>query len=131
MRVNSPTCEPPRPCRPATPMRMTSLAPSTRPDDFVPAMVIVAAAARVDFKNLRRVRRVMARSFPGDGGEGRTAGGRQIVLLYPSCKGRASTAADLSVRARAAKGGELPPPGGYRSEQFLGTLAKLCTLLLL
>jgi len=46
--------EPPRLLRPATAMRMVSLAPSTRPLDLVPAMVTVAAAARVDLRNVRR-----------------------------------------------------------------------------
>src|SRR6266852_1157923 len=40
---------------PATPTRMTSFAPSTRPDDLVPAMVTVAAAASVWLRKLRRV----------------------------------------------------------------------------
>src|SRR5437870_2767912 len=54
MPPNCLTCSPPRPLRPATPIRIVSLAPSTLPDDLVPAMVIVAAAARVPFKKLRR-----------------------------------------------------------------------------
>src|SRR5258705_447325 len=42
---------------PATPTRITSLAPSTRPEDFVPAMVKSgnAALAAAPFRKLRRV----------------------------------------------------------------------------
>src|SRR5262245_26591568 len=60
MRAKPSTWAPPRPLRPATPMRITSLAPRTLPDDLVPAIVTVAAAASVLFRNLRRVRRDIA-----------------------------------------------------------------------
>src|SRR5262245_55843728 len=43
---------------PAQPTRMTSLAPRTRPDDLVPAMVTVAATAR-RFMNERRETRAI------------------------------------------------------------------------
>ena len=50
---------PPRPWIPATAMRIVSLAPSTLPDDLVPATVNVApmpaAPAAARFKNVRRV----------------------------------------------------------------------------
>src|SRR5690606_13167394 len=58
-------CAPPRPLMPATPTRMTSLAPSTWPDDFVPAMVNrlnAVLAAAVVFRNLRRERRDMRKA---------------------------------------------------------------------
>src|SRR6185437_8471629 len=58
MLPNSPTWEPPRPFNPATPTRTVSLAPSTLPDDLVPATVMVAAAARDDSRKRRRVRRM-------------------------------------------------------------------------
>src|SRR5438067_8124065 len=63
MPAKAPTWAPPRPLRPATPTRMVSLAPSTRPDDFVPAMVMVAAVARALLRNVRRLWRVMAGPF--------------------------------------------------------------------
>src|SRR5687767_6690919 len=49
----------PWPLMPQTPMRMASLAPRTRPDDLVPAMVTAAADARVVLKKSRRVGWVM------------------------------------------------------------------------
>src|SRR3954453_14491052 len=79
MPPNSLTCEPPRPFRPATPIRMTSLAPTTWPDDLVPAMVMVAAVARVVFRKSRRVCRVMeappARRHEQGGGENEATAG--------------------------------------------------------
>src|SRR5262245_6535998 len=45
----------PRSFRPATAIRTASLAPSTLPDDLVPAMVTVAAVASVALKKRRRV----------------------------------------------------------------------------
>src|SRR4029077_21018786 len=56
MPAKAPTCELPRPWRPATPMWIVSFAPKTRPDDLVPATVTVAAAARVFLIKLRRFR---------------------------------------------------------------------------
>src|SRR5262245_33659890 len=67
MPLKAPTWEPPRPFRPATPTRMTELAPSTRPDDLVPATVMVAAAARVVLRKSRRFWRVIGRPFVGAG----------------------------------------------------------------
>src|SRR4051794_22584214 len=55
---NCPTCSPPRPLSPAMPMRTVSFAPSTLPDDLVPATVMVAAAASDDSRKRRRVRRM-------------------------------------------------------------------------
>src|SRR4051794_28025863 len=63
MSPKLPTCEPPRPWRPATPIRIASLEPSTFPEDLVPARVTVAAAASVLFRKLRRVDRDMGGSF--------------------------------------------------------------------
>src|SRR3954469_727670 len=77
MRLKAPTCEPPRPFSPATPMRMASLAPTTWPDDLVPATVTVAAAARV-LRKSRRFWRVIADPFVR--GEAREI--RRIFLLY-------------------------------------------------
>src|SRR5688500_5397609 len=54
MPANLLMCSEPRPLSPATPTRIVSLAPSTLPDDFVPAMTNVAPAASEFFKNLRR-----------------------------------------------------------------------------
>src|SRR5262249_2438380 len=68
MPPNSPTWEPARPLSPATATRTVSLAPSTRPDDLVPAMVTVAAVARVDFKNERRVTRAIEKPPAAEGG---------------------------------------------------------------
>src|SRR5262245_6812400 len=53
---------------PATPTRITSLAPRTWPDDFVPAMVTVAAAASVCLMKPRRVIRGMACVLQGCSG---------------------------------------------------------------
>src|SRR5437588_606413 len=52
----------PWPWMPATPTRIVSLAPSTRPDDLVPAIVNDAAPARVPLRNLRRVGCLMGTS---------------------------------------------------------------------
>src|SRR6516162_5757230 len=79
MRRNSLTWLPPRPLRPATPTRMASLAPSTRPEDLVPAMVMLAAAASVLFRKRRRFR-VMVIPFAKK--PGRRAR-RRVMLLYP------------------------------------------------
>src|SRR5207248_697663 len=52
-------------------MRIVSLAPITRPDDLVPAIVTRAPTPAADcFRNERRDRCAMARTFPeeGDGG---------------------------------------------------------------
>src|SRR5580765_4574005 len=64
MPTKAPTCEAPRPLRPATAMRIMSLAPRTCPDDFVPATVMVAIAAIEPLTNCRRVNLVMA-ATPG------------------------------------------------------------------
>src|SRR5689334_17815117 len=69
MPLKASTWEPPRPWRPATPTRMTELAPITRPDDLVPATVTVAAAARVVFRKSRRFWSVIGRPFVGVGPE--------------------------------------------------------------
>src|SRR5436305_12600630 len=87
MRLNSLTWLEPRPFRPAMPRRITSLAPSTRPDDLVPAIVTDAAAARVVFRNRRRDRWVMTDPFGGTGANGRVSG---ILYLYP-VQGRAAS----------------------------------------
>src|SRR5579871_5772208 len=81
MRVKALTWEPPRPLRPATPMRITSLAPSTRPEDLVPAMVTLAAAASVFFRKLRRVSRDMVRVLSVRRVQ---AGTSRTVPLYPT-----------------------------------------------
>src|SRR5437763_17196246 len=47
--------------------RTVSFAPSTLPDDLVPAMVMVAAVASVDLKSERRFRRFMTSSAAGKG----------------------------------------------------------------
>src|SRR5215475_14225375 len=52
----------PWPWMPQTPTRMTSLAPRTRPDDFVPAMVTAAAA----WRKSRRVTWVMGEVLLGN-----------------------------------------------------------------
>src|SRR5438445_8901488 len=71
MPENWPTCSPPRLLRPATPMRTVSLAPSTLPEDLVPATVMVAALASEEARNRRRVRRMggppRQRGREGDG----------------------------------------------------------------
>src|SRR3954447_13545166 len=69
MPARAPTWAPPRPLRPATARRTVSLEPSTLPDDLVPAMVTVAAAARVPTKS-RRLRRGIATPVEGEGGLG-------------------------------------------------------------
>src|SRR6266545_330502 len=69
MAAKAPTWEPPRPLSPATPMRMASLAPTTWPLDLVPAMVMVAAAARVDLRKSRRFWRVIRGPFTESRGE--------------------------------------------------------------
>src|SRR3954469_11893216 len=58
MPENAPTCDAPRPFRPATPMRTESLAPMTRPDDLVPPMAKPAPmpAATERPRNWRRFR---------------------------------------------------------------------------
>jgi len=58
---NSPMWSPPRPWMPATPIRTVSFAPSTRPDDFVPAITKLPAtpAAAAWRRNVRREWRVM------------------------------------------------------------------------
>src|SRR5215831_10779085 len=48
---------------PATPTRMASFAPRTRPDDLVPAIVTVAAAANAWLRKFRRVTCFMERPF--------------------------------------------------------------------
>src|SRR5436305_13518802 len=55
----------PWPWMPATPTRIPSLAPSTRPDDLVPAMVTSgnAAPAAAVWRNLRLVIRLMGYSW--------------------------------------------------------------------
>src|SRR5947208_15629165 len=54
----APTCDSPRPFRPATATRTVSLAPMTRPDDFVPPMAKPAPmpAATERPRNSRRFR---------------------------------------------------------------------------
>src|SRR5438874_10649374 len=56
MPDQAPTWLPPRPLRPATAMRTVSLAPRTRPEDLVPAMVTRAPAPAA----LRKSRRVVS-----------------------------------------------------------------------
>src|SRR5690242_8112380 len=75
---------PPRPCSPATPRRIVSLAPSTRPDDLVPAMVTVAAAARVRRRNWRRLKRDIR--SPEHLGQGRW--GKTDTVGYKPRRGR-------------------------------------------
>ena len=64
-------CDWPRPRMPATPTRIVSLAPITRPEAFVPAMVNsgnAALAAALDLMKLRRVNLAMAGApFERDG----------------------------------------------------------------
>ena len=65
----------PRPWMPATATRMVSLAPITRPDDLVPAMVTSgkAAAAAAPLRKLRRVIGRMAGPLTQEDGEYRWA----------------------------------------------------------
>src|SRR4051794_13654657 len=95
MPANSWTCAPPRPFRPATPRRIASLAPSTRPDDLVPPMAKPApAAASVRFRNVRRVSRAMGPPLggnrlwmrPSGGGITRDYDGRGGPFLWPTAR---------------------------------------------
>src|SRR5205823_14961875 len=86
-------------------MRMVSLAPNTLADDLVPAIVTVAAVARVDFRNDRRFGRVMGRTSAAAGREGE---GNRSVERYPRRPRRANSFAPP--RAIADDGFGTPAP---------------------
>src|ERR1700722_6837229 len=96
MPAYAPTWALPRPFKPATAMRIASLAPRTRPDDLVPAMVIVAIAAREPFTKLRLVILLMV-AAPSGGGE--TVGG-----LYRYIHPARRVQRKITQRRKAAKG---------------------------
>src|SRR4051794_1804868 len=95
MPAHSPTWEPPRPFRPATAIRTVLLAPRTRPEDLVPAMVIAPAAASVVLRKERRDR-LMTTPFGR-----REEAWRQLEAfprLYPLASHLARRERDLSHR---------------------------------
>src|SRR5262245_12979028 len=96
------------------PMRMVSLAPRTRPDDLVPAIVTLAAAASVDCKNLRRVKRDMAAPFSFAAMRIPLGSLALVPELPPDCKHQEFQAVDRTV-------GQVANLPGFRQRGRLAT----------
>src|SRR3954469_14331087 len=92
-------------------MRMVSLAPITRPDDLVPAIVTRAPTPAADcFRNERRDRCAMALAFPEEGRRvyGGERGESGVEPHHPSAGGAGQTKNPVSRRFGKASQNTLP-----------------------